>query len=904
MIRAVAKPKRDSLRRTFVELRCATAVLLAMVSAPVVGQGQQYDVVVYGGTSAAVTAAVEVARMGKSVVIISPDHHLGGMSANGLGWTDIGDRDSIGGLSREFYNRVYSHYLDSSAWTTQTRQNYINNSSLDPDTARQMMFTFEPKVTKQIFTDLVTEANVPVVAGRLDRTAGGVTMSGNRIASIRTVGGTTYAGKAFIDATYEGDLLAAAGVSYTIGREANSQYGETLNGIQTARATKNQLSGAIDPYIVPGNPASGLLSGVNPTTAGGADGSGDKRLQAYTYRMVMTNNAANRVPVPQPTNYNEANYELLFRAIAAGQTGSFFKLDPMPNNKTDSNNASGMSTDFIGGNYSLTTPNWNYAEADYATRDEFLQASRDWQMGLVYALQHSSRVPASIRNTWDDWGLPADEFTDNGNWPNGIYVREGRRMVGDVVITEKHVNQEPGMTFADSVGMGGYNMDSHNVQRYVDASGFVRNEGDIQVAPANGTYPISYRAIIPREGEAENLLVPVAVSSTHIAYGSIRMEPVFMTLGQSAGAAAVLLGENAIAARDVPYGLLRSRLVRDAQILGAGYTSPDAGILLNFGAVVANDANSPGHALGGIPATEWNLITGDTATGIKDSQGNAADISINLGKSGAGQQVLDWEATGFSTIASGTALNTGLYAGNVRSALFVNNGSSSQVDIGVRISGLTEGIYDAFVTAKNTNTSVDEQYNIYALLVDPASGDTDYSSAAATAMIHGLDAQWRHGESVVAQTFQILGEKDVVIVVEGISAGEMRGFLNTLEIVKLAGVLSADVDRDGDVDVDDFSVIQQHYLSNVVLGTNGDANSDGVVNHKDFFFWREAFLNQGGDASALTGLSVPEPSNGASLLIVAPLLSHFWRAFARGAVIHGLDTKSFYRCSRDATNAN
>jgi hypothetical protein len=429
------------------------------------------------------------------------------------------------------------------------------------------------------------------------------------------------------------------------------------------------------------------------------------------------------------------------------------------------------------------------------------------------------------------------------------------------------------MTFSDSVGLGGYNMDSHNVQRYVTASGVVQNEGDIQIAPAKGPYPISYRAMVPRAGEAENLLVPVAVSASHIAYGSIRMEPVFMTLGQSAGAAAVIVGENAIAARDLPYAMLRSHLVRDEQMLGGSYVSPDAGILLNFGALVANDANSPGHALGGIPDAHWNLITGGTTTGINDSQGNAANLTINLGKSASEEQLLDWEATSFSS-ATGTALNTGLYAGNVRSALFVDNGSSSQVDIGVRISGLTEGIYDAFVTAKNTNTTTDEQYNVYSMLVDPASGNTDYSGAEATAMIHGLDAQWRHQESVVAETFQIIGQKDLVIVVEGVTSGELRGFLNTLEIVKLSGVLSADIDRDGDIDLDDFAVIQQHYLSNVVLGTNGDANSDGIVNQSDFFFWRERYLAQGGDANALQNVSIPEPSTAAGLLGAVPVLSH------------------------------
>jgi hypothetical protein len=838
---------------------------------PIEAQAQQYDVVVYGGSSAAVTAAVEVARLGKSVVIVSPDDHLGGMTSNGLGWTDVGDRDTIGGLSREFYQRVYEHYLPTTAWTTETRQAYINRAPLDPDNTRQMMFTFEPKVARQIFDEMAAAAHVPVVSGRLDRTSG-VTMSGTRVASIRTETGTTFAGAAFIDATYEGDLMAAAGVTYAVGREANSQYSETLNGIQAAKATKNQLPSGIDPYVVPGNAASGLLPGVN-ANAGGIDGAGDKLLQAYTYRMVLTNKPENRAPITKPTNYSAANYELLFRAIEAGQTGSFFKLDAMPNNKTDSNNASGISTDFIGGNYSLST-NVNYAEADYATREEMNKAHRDYQLGLVWALQNEPRVPQNIRNNWSMWGLPLDEFPDNGHWPNEIYVREGRRMVGDLVIDQRHVDQQEGFTFSDSAGMGGYNMDSHNAQRYVGPNGDVRNEGDIQVAPVKGPYPISYRAMMPRQGEADNLLVPVALSATHIAYGSIRMEPVFMTLGQSAGAAAVLLGEHAVAARDVPYALLRSRLVRDGQILGAGFQSPDAGIALNFGSLVSNNAISPGHSLGGIPGLNWNLITGDAPAGIVDSLGHATGVSVNLGKSAPDGQSIDWNLAGFG-VAMGTQLNTGLYAGNVRSALFVNDGKDSQVDLGVRISGLGEGVYDAFVTAKNTNSLILEQYNVYAMLVDRASGATDYSAVDPLRLAHDADITWRNGESVIAQTFQVTGQKDLVIVVEGVTAGEMRGFLNTLEIVKLAGPLSADVNRDGAVDLADFHLIRQNFLSPVTLGASGDANSDGLVDQRDFFFWRQTYLNQGGNPLAIPNLNVPEPTTAAYVLGLIPLLSRW-----------------------------
>jgi hypothetical protein len=846
-----------TFQRNAWRIALATAFLVVVAMQPAVVFAlapQQYDVVVYGGTSAAVTAAVEVARMGKSVVIVSPDHHLGGMTSNGLGWTDIGDRDTIGGLSREFYERVYEHYLPTTAWTTETRQAYIDRSSLDPDNARQMMFTFEPKVARQIFEQMAADANVPVVLGRLDR-ANGVTMSEQRISSIRTEGGATFAGLAFIDATYEGDLMAAAGVSYAVGREANSQYGETLNGIQVSRATKNQLPAGIDPYIVAGNPASGLLPGVN-ANAGGVDGAGDRRLQAYTYRMVLTNKPENRAPVPQPSNYNEAEFELLFRAIAAGQTGSFFKLDAMPNNKTDSNNTGGISTDFIGGNYVLST-SVNYAEADYATRAQMERAHRDYQMGLVWTLQNHSRVPQSVRNNWSMWGLPLDEFADNGHWPNQIYVREGRRMVGDLVIDQRHVDQEDGFTFSDSVGMGGYNMDSHHVQRHVGPNGYVRNEGDLQEAPDEGPYPISYRAMVPRQGEAANLIVPVALSATHIAYGSIRMEPVFMTLGQSAGAAAALLGQHGVSARDVPYAMLRSRLVRGEQILGAGFTSSDAGVSLNFGAIASNNAMSPGHALGGIPGVDWNLITGDASTGLVDSLGRATDLSVDLGKSTPDGHVINWNANGFG-VATGSQFTAGLYAGNVRTALFVSDGKDSRVDLGVRISGLGEGVYDAFVTAKNTNSSVLEEYNVYAMLVDPVSGATDYSSASSSRLSHDADLAWRHGESVIAETFQIIGEKDLVIVVEGATAGEMRGFLNTLEIVKLVGVLSPDMNRDGSIDLVDFHVIRQHYGTEVATRANGDTNSDGWVDQRDFFIWRQAYMAEGEYLLAIPSLNVSE----------------------------------------------
>jgi lysophospholipase L1-like esterase len=523
------------------------------------------DVCVYGGTSGAVAAAVQAARMGKSVVLLSPDAWLGGLSSNGLGWTDIGSPDAIGGLAREFYQRLYNYYLSDSVWKLETRSAYLARSSLDPDATRKMMFTFEPKVARQIFDDMIAETGVTVVRGRLKRTAGGVLRQGLRIREIMTDDGRTSIRAAmFIDATYEGDLMAAAGVTYTVGREANSTYTETLNGIQTANAGGNQLPGGIDPYVTPGQPASGLLAGVNDT-AGGVDGTSDRRLQAYTFRMCLTDVAANRVPVPQPAGYQESDYEILFRAIAAGQTTDFFKTSPLPNRKTDSNNASGISTDFIGGNYDLTA-GWNYAEADYALRDQILAAHLRYQQGYVWTLQNSTRVPQSIRTAWASWGLPADEFTTAGNWPAQLYVREARRMVGDFVITQRHVNQVSGFVATDSVGMGGSRMDSQHTQRWA-AGGGVKNEGNIEAAPSQGPYGISYRALVPRDTEVQNLLVPVCVSASHIASGSIRTEPVLMILGQSAGAAAVRAIDDGVSVQDVSYPALKRDLAIAGQII-------------------------------------------------------------------------------------------------------------------------------------------------------------------------------------------------------------------------------------------------------------------------------------------------------------------------------------------------
>lgn len=521
------------------------------------------DVVIYGGTSAAVSAAVQVKKMGKSVVIVCPDSHLGGLSSSGLGATDSGERRVIGGLSKEFYHRLWQYYQNTDSWKWQKQPNMDipGQGGRGIDNASKTMWVFEPHAAQLVFDGMINEYKIPVYYKEwLDREKG-VVKSGAKIQSIKMLSGKKFLGKIFLDVTYEGDLMASAGVKYTVGRESNDQYGESLNGIETRMARWHQFEGLVDPYVVPGKPESGLLPYVHEKIDG-PDGSADNFIQAYNLRLCMTKNPENRVSFEKPENYNELEYELLFRNIAAGQ--KVFMIDSMmPNFKTDTNNNKGFSTDLIGGNY-------DYPEASYEKRKEIYEKHRVWCQGFFWSLGHHPRVPEKIRNVFKDWGLAKDEFVQNNHWPDQMYVREARRMIGDFVVSERHLRYlDP---TPRPIGMGSYNMDSHHAQRYVDYEMFgkpsVRNEGDVQVNPG-GPYPIDYGAILPKRGQADNLLVPVCVSSTHIAFGSIRMEPVFMVLGQSAATAAVFAIENGIAPIDLDYKILKARLLEDGQVLDA-----------------------------------------------------------------------------------------------------------------------------------------------------------------------------------------------------------------------------------------------------------------------------------------------------------------------------------------------
>ncbi len=522
----------------------------------------EHDVVIYGGTSAGVIAAVQAKRMGKSVIIVAPDKHLGGLTAGGLGWTDTGNKAVIGGLAREFYHRVWQHYQNPEAWKWQKRKEYGNRGQGTPaiDGNQRTMWIFEPHAAEQAFEDLLREHEIPVHRDEwLDREKG-VRKEGTRITSITMLSGQRYSGKMFIDATYEGDLLAAAGVDYHVGRESNSTYSENWNGVQTGVLHHRHHFGAVDirisPYLVPDDPASGLLPEVSGDPPG-EYGAGDHRIQAYCFRTCLTDHPENRVPFPKPDGYDPARYELLARIYDAGWRETFGKFDPIPNRKTDTNNHGPMSSDYIGKNY-------DYPEASYERRREIIREHENYQKGWYFFIANDPRVPPETQAKMQKWGLAKDEFTETGNWPHQPYIREARRMVGQFVMTEHEVlNKRP---TPKSVGMGSYTLDSHNVQRYITPEGYVQNEGDIGVK-TRGPYQISYDSLIPKRGQCDNLLVPVCVSSSHIAFGSIRMEPVFMILGQSAATAAAIAIEDGINVQDVQYETLRRVLVQDGQVL-------------------------------------------------------------------------------------------------------------------------------------------------------------------------------------------------------------------------------------------------------------------------------------------------------------------------------------------------
>jgi hypothetical protein len=518
------------------------------------------DVCVYGGTSGGIAAAVQAARLGRSVAVAAFGRRIGGLSASGLGATDTGRIEAIGGLAREFYGRVGARY------------------------GQRETFRFEPHVAEEVFEEWVAEH--AIVLHREQRLKS-VRMDGDRIVEIRMESGRRYRADVFIDGGYEGDLMAMAGVSWFAGREGNAAYGESLNGVQFRSG--HQFRVPVDPYVVAGDPASGLLQGISADPPG-VTGEADDSIQAYNFRVCLTR-AADRLPFPQPAGYDPDRYALLLRYIEAGIFDVFGNNQPMPNGKTDFNNNGAVSTDNIGCNYA-------WPDASYRERERIFQDHVTYQQGLLWFLSNDERVPEAIRTQVRALGLPRDEFPATGGWPHELYIREARRLVSDYVMTEHDCR---GMRAAeDSVGLASYTMDSHNCKRVV-VDGRARNEGDVQVGvPA--PYPISYRSIVPRAGECSNLIVPVCLAASHIAFGSIRMEPVFMLLGHAAATAASLAIEGGVAVQEVEYETLRRRLRRERMVLewpppagGLALEVPELrpGVAATVTATLLNDEDSP-----------------------------------------------------------------------------------------------------------------------------------------------------------------------------------------------------------------------------------------------------------------------------------------------------------------------
>ena len=541
------------------------------------GVVHEADLVIYGGTSGGIAAAVQGVRMGLSVVIIEPSDRLGGLTTGGLGQTDIGNKNVIGGISREFYQAVRVHYQDDDNWTWQNREDYRDGGQSRTGPEEDTMWTFEPSAALSIYHGWIERDGIPVVYNeRIERegegrtverdngwwvaepgsVSKGVVKDGNRITEIIMESGKRFRGRFFIDATYEGDLFAGAGVSFTIGREGYDVYGESLNGVQTRNARHHQFVPGVDPYVIPGDPGSGLLPYIDPDGPG-EEGSSDHRIQAFCFRMCLTDHPDNRIPFEKPEGYDERNYELLLRNYEAGETGMPWINSAMPNRKTDTNNRLGFSTDFIGGNY-------GYPEGSYEEREQIVAQHLHYQQGVMWTLAYHPRMAGNVRDTVSRFGLTKDEFPEGNGWQGQLYIREARRMIAGVVMTQHHCQ---GREYAgDSVGMAAYTMDSHHTQRHVDDNGHVRNEGDVQVG-GFPPYPISYHSIVPREEECSNLAVPVMMSASHMAFGSIRMEPVFMILGQSAATAAAHAIEEQTSLQQIDYARLRERLLEDKQIL-------------------------------------------------------------------------------------------------------------------------------------------------------------------------------------------------------------------------------------------------------------------------------------------------------------------------------------------------
>jgi hypothetical protein len=547
---------------------------LTLVSSASLASVIESDLCVYGGTSGGVAAAVQGARMGKSVVIAEPGKHLGGMTSGGLSAVDIGDPRSVGGIAREYFTKLAATAGVTLAWD----KAFKGDGGGGPATGGA--YAIEPHKAEQVFSDLAREAGVKVHFGA--RLAS-VKKDGARITELVMENGDVFRAKVFIDTSYEGDLMAKAGVSYTLMREGNAKYGETLNGIHYTEkyiprtnhlkpGPHGRVPGGqgvwdrdfpLDPYLVKGDPKSGLLPLINEGDPG-KQGDPAPGVQAYCFRLCLTTNPTNMIPITPPSDYDPKRYEIVARFIEAclaiGDDMDlrwFSKHDPLPNDKWDFNTAT------FGGNLPGASHAW--PEASYTEREKIAKEHEDYHRGLLHFLATDPRVPEKARKDMQRFGLPKDEFTDNGGWPHQIYVREARRMISDLVMTEHHTFGR--QVVPKSVGLGSYGTDVHEIRRIVK-DGVVTREGKVATGRDGAPpYAVGYDATVPKRSECENLFVTFALSSSHVAFASIRMEPVFMCTSQSAAAAACFAIDNKITVQEVDYAKLKARLEKDGQVL-------------------------------------------------------------------------------------------------------------------------------------------------------------------------------------------------------------------------------------------------------------------------------------------------------------------------------------------------
>ncbi len=526
------------MKKLHLSLYFALLIALAGYRLPA-EQPPSWDVIVYGGTGAGAAAAIEAARHGMHVALLEPGHHIGGMLTGGLSATDLGNERVIGGIAREFFQATAHHY---------------GFSGLE----RASDWRFEPHVGEQILLQMLADAHVEIHYSEQLRPRDGVEVEKQAIKAISTTDGRIWKATVYIDCSYEGDMMSQAGVRYAVGRESVDQYGESLAGVQ-AKTPRHQFSFAVSPIDANGH----LLAGIDPGPLS-PPGSADRKVQAYNFRVILTHDPADLLPFPRPERYDPAQFDLLARYLekfiqVSGRSPRLADITiptPIPGNKVDVNNGGPVSTDCIG-------MSWGYPEASYDERGKIWQQHLDYTKGFFYFLANDPRVPAALQHEVRTWGLPRDEFPDTAHWPFQLYVREGRRMIGSYVMRQSDL--QTALTKADAIGMGSYNSDSHNVQRIATSEGRTENEGNMEVPVA--PYQIPYRSITPQRHEVTNLLVPVCLSATHVAYSSLRMEPQYMILGQAAGLAASLATKNQAAVQAISVPALQSNLLQEHAIL-------------------------------------------------------------------------------------------------------------------------------------------------------------------------------------------------------------------------------------------------------------------------------------------------------------------------------------------------